>query len=69
MAAGAAELAVHIAYVRRREQAALVRPKAFVWETVLPRTHLSTTAWRRVLEALGKAGGLCTARPGGHVQW
>ncbi|MFJ8186638.1 hypothetical protein [Streptomyces sp. NPDC096105] len=60
--AGAAELAVHIADVRRREQAALVRPEAFVRETVLPRTHPNTTAWRRVLEALGEAGGLCTAR-------
>lgn len=57
--AGAAELAVHIADVRRREQAALVRPEAFDWETVLPRTHPNTTAWRRVL---GEADGLCMAR-------
>ncbi|MCL3998774.1 hypothetical protein [Streptomyces lavenduligriseus] len=42
--AGAAELAVDIADVRRREQAALVRLEAFVRETVLPRTHPNTTA-------------------------
>lgn len=35
---------------------------SFVRETVLPRTHPHTTERRRVLEALGKAGGLCTAR-------
>ncbi|GAB2823453.1 hypothetical protein GCM10027073_61810 [Streptomyces chlorus] len=60
--AGSAELAVHIADVRRRERAALVRLEAFVRETVLPRTHPNTTARRRVLEALGEVGGLCTAR-------
>ncbi len=60
--AGAAELAVHIADVRQRERADLVRLEAFVRETVLPRTHPNTTARRRVLEALGEAGGLCTAR-------
>ncbi|MEU2228957.1 hypothetical protein [Streptomyces sp. NPDC018347] len=56
--AGAPELAVHITDVRQRERAALVRLEAYVRETVLPRT----TARRRVLEALGEAGGLCTAR-------
>lgn len=54
--AGAAELAVHIADVRQRERAYLVRLEAFVRETVLPRTHPNTTARRRVLEALGEAG-------------
>lgn len=37
--AGAAELAVHIADVRQRERADLVRLEAFVRETVLPRSH------------------------------
>ncbi|MFF8451781.1 hypothetical protein ACF06Q_29405 [Streptomyces leeuwenhoekii] len=60
--AGAAELAVHIADGRQRERADLVRLEAFVRETVLPRTHPYTMARRRVLEALGEAGGLCTAR-------
>ncbi|MFD5098342.1 hypothetical protein [Streptomyces albidochromogenes] len=60
--AGAAELAVHIADVRQRERADLVRLEAYVRKTVLPRTHPNTTARRRVLEALGEAGGLCTAR-------
>ncbi|RLV76285.1 hypothetical protein D3C57_143705 [Streptomyces rapamycinicus NRRL 5491] len=60
--AGAAELAVHIADVRQRERADLVRLEAFVRETVRPRTHPNTTARRRVLEALGEASGLCTAR-------
>ncbi|MFF8919032.1 hypothetical protein ACF08M_38485 [Streptomyces sp. NPDC015032] len=60
--AGAAELAVHLADVRQRERADLVRLARFVRETVLPRTHPHTTARRRVLEALGEAGGLCTAR-------
>ncbi|MEU3400628.1 hypothetical protein [Streptomyces filamentosus] len=60
--AGAAELAVHIADVRRRERAGLVRLERFVREAVLPATHSRTTARRRVLEALGEAGGLCTAR-------
>ncbi len=59
---GAAELAVHITDVRQRERADLVRLEAFVRETVLPRTHPNTTARCRVLEALGEAGGLCTAR-------
>lgn len=58
--AGASELAVHLADMRQRERADLLRLEKFVRETVLPRTH--TTAWRRVLEALGEAGGLCTAR-------
>ncbi len=57
--AGAAELAVHIAEVRQSD---LVRLEALVRGTVLPRTHPNTTARRRVLEALGEAGGLCTAR-------
>ncbi|MGW5991009.1 hypothetical protein ACWFRT_29370 [Streptomyces anulatus] len=60
--AGAAELAVHIADVRQREQADLVRLERFVREAVLPATYLHTTARRKVLEALGEAGGLCTAR-------
>lgn len=60
--AGAAELTVHIADVRRRERVDLVRPERFVREAVLPRTHPHTTARRRVLEALGEAGGLSTAR-------
>ncbi|MFJ6785204.1 hypothetical protein [Streptomyces yangpuensis] len=60
--AGAAELAVHIADVRQRERADLVRLEQFVRTSVLPGTHPHTTARRRVLEALGEAGGLCTAR-------
>ncbi|MFE0420943.1 hypothetical protein [Streptomyces sp. NPDC058953] len=60
--AGAAELAVHIADVRQRERAALVRLEVFVREVVLPGTYPHTMARRRVLEALGEAGGLCTAR-------
>ncbi|MFE1781032.1 hypothetical protein ACFW9F_00190 [Streptomyces sp. NPDC059506] len=60
--AGAAELPVHIADVRQRERAALLRLEAYVRETVLPRMHPYTTERRRVLEALGEAGGLCTAR-------
>ncbi|MGW0933291.1 hypothetical protein [Streptomyces sp. NPDC002644] len=60
--AGAAELAVHIADVRQRERAGLERLERFVRESVLPGTRPHTTARRRVLEALGKAGGLCTAR-------
>ncbi|WP_078886816.1 hypothetical protein [Streptomyces sp. NRRL F-5527] len=60
--AEAAELAVHIADVRKRERADLVRLERFIREAVLPGTHPHTTARRRVLEALGEAGGLCTAR-------
>ncbi|WP_229868828.1 hypothetical protein [Streptomyces chryseus] len=60
--AGAAELAVHIADARQRERADLVRLKRFVREAVLARTHPHTTVRRRVLEVLGEAGGLCTAR-------
>ncbi|MFD9151097.1 hypothetical protein [Streptomyces diastaticus] len=60
--AGAAELAVHIAYVRQRERVGLVWLERFVRETVLPRTHPNTTQWRRVPEELGEAGGLCAAR-------
>ncbi|WP_329182313.1 hypothetical protein OG754_40725 (plasmid) [Streptomyces decoyicus] len=48
--------------MRQRERADLVRLETFVRETVLPRTHPNTTQRRRVLEALGEAGGLCTAR-------
>ncbi|MFB7560703.1 hypothetical protein [Streptomyces brevispora] len=59
---GAAELAVHIADVRQRERADFVRLERFVRESVLSRTHSHTTARRRVLEVLGEAGGLCTAR-------
>ncbi|MFG2228200.1 hypothetical protein [Streptomyces sp. NPDC048644] len=62
MSAGAAELAVHLADVRQRERPDLVQLERFVRELVLPRTHPHTTARRRVLEALGEAGGLCTAR-------
>ncbi|MEV3958402.1 hypothetical protein [Streptomyces albogriseolus] len=60
--AGAAELAVHIAYARQRERAYLEPLEAYVRETMLPGTHPPTTARRRLLEALGEAGGLCTAR-------
>ncbi|MFJ3594506.1 hypothetical protein ACIQUY_34505 [Streptomyces sp. NPDC090231] len=60
--AGAAELAVHIADVRQRERADLVRLERFVRDSVLPRTYPHTTQRRRALEALGEAGGLCTAR-------
>ncbi|MGW9618977.1 hypothetical protein ACWGUP_28485 [Streptomyces diastaticus] len=48
--------------MRQRERAGLVRLEEFVRGHVLPGTHLHTTARRRVLEALGEAGGLCTAR-------
>ncbi|MEJ8653706.1 hypothetical protein WKI65_38090 [Streptomyces sp. MS1.AVA.3] len=61
---GAAELAVHLADVRDRERASLVRLETFVRESVLSRTYPHTTARRRALEALGEAGGLCTARTG-----
>ncbi|MFD0647313.1 hypothetical protein ACFQ2Y_50855, partial [Streptomyces malaysiensis subsp. malaysiensis] len=60
--AGTAELPAHLADVRQRERADLVRLERFVRESVLPRTHPHATARRRVLEALGEAGGLCTAR-------
>ncbi|WP_275562514.1 MULTISPECIES: hypothetical protein [unclassified Streptomyces] len=60
--AGGAEQAVRTADVRQRQRADLVRLERFVRESVLPRTHPHTTARRRVLEALGEAGGLCTAR-------
>ncbi|MFD5514077.1 hypothetical protein ACFWIB_41250 [Streptomyces sp. NPDC127051] len=61
-AAGSAELAVHLADVRQRERADLVRLEQFVRTNMLPGTHPHTTARRRVLEALGEAGGLCTAQ-------
>ncbi|MEU3962814.1 hypothetical protein AB0F42_23910 [Streptomyces buecherae] len=60
--AGAAGLTVHLAYIRQRERADLMRLERFVRESVLPRTHPYTTARRRALEALGEAGGLCSAR-------
>ncbi|MFI1621248.1 hypothetical protein ACH4VT_30400 [Streptomyces lydicus] len=60
--AGACELAAHLADVRQRERVDLVRLESLVRETVLPGTHPNTTPRRRVLEALGEAGGLCTAR-------
>ena len=60
--AGSGELAVHLADVRQRERAGLVRLERFVRGHVLPRTHPHTMARRRALEALGEAGGLCTAR-------
>ncbi|MFF0437534.1 hypothetical protein ACFYU9_35640 [Streptomyces sp. NPDC004327] len=49
--AEAAELAVHIADLER-----------FVREAMLLAAHPHITARRRVLEVLGEAGGLCTAR-------
>lgn len=60
--AGSAELAVHIADMRQRERADLVRLERYVRKAVLPATYPHTTARRQVLEALGEAGGLCTAR-------
>ncbi|MFF7335697.1 hypothetical protein [Streptomyces sp. NPDC008150] len=60
--AGAAELAVHIADVRQRERVDLVRLERYVREAVLPATDPHPTRRRQVLEALGEAGGLCTAR-------
>ncbi|MBL3671763.1 hypothetical protein JL475_39190 [Streptomyces sp. M2CJ-2] len=48
--------------MRQRERADRVRLEAYIRETVLPRTHPHTTERQRVLEALGEAGGLCTAR-------
>ncbi|MFE7617553.1 hypothetical protein [Streptomyces sp. NPDC057496] len=42
--------------------ARLERLERFVRQSVLPRTHPHTTARREVLEALGEASGLCTAR-------
>ncbi|MDX3371449.1 hypothetical protein PV387_36550 [Streptomyces sp. ME02-6987-2C] len=59
---GAVELAVPIADVRRRERTDLVRLEGFVRENVLLGTLPHATARRPVLEALGEAGGLCTAR-------
>ncbi|MEV7659636.1 hypothetical protein AB0O39_36440 [Streptomyces anulatus] len=68
--AGAAELTVHIADIQQRERADLERLQAFVRQTVLPHTHPNTMARRRMLEALGEADGLCTARTvnaGGYI--
>ncbi|WP_223282298.1 hypothetical protein [Streptomyces sp. EAG2] len=48
--------------VRQRERANLVRLEGFVRESVLLRAYPHTMARRRVLEVLGEAGGLCTAR-------
>ncbi|MEU3603662.1 hypothetical protein ABZ714_33895 [Streptomyces sp. NPDC006798] len=59
---GPATGSVHIADIRRRERADLMRLERFVREHVLPRTYPHTTQRRRALEALGEAGGLCTAR-------
>lgn len=56
-ASGAAALGVHIADVRQRERAGLVRLERFVRGSVLSRAHWHTTARRRALEALGEAGG------------
>ncbi|WP_330358810.1 hypothetical protein [Streptomyces chartreusis] len=39
-----------------------MRLERYVREAVLPATHPYTTVRRRVLEALGEAGGLCTAQ-------
>ncbi|MEW2709258.1 hypothetical protein AB0948_30300 [Streptomyces koyangensis] len=47
--------------MRQRERADLVRLERHVRQAVLPTTHPHTTASRQVLEALGEAGGLCTA--------
>ncbi|MEU6709663.1 hypothetical protein [Streptomyces wuyuanensis] len=52
---------MHIAEVRRRERADLVRLEVFVRETVLARTHPNAMERCRVLEALGVAGGSHTA--------
>ncbi|WP_237522222.1 hypothetical protein [Streptomyces sp. SID1328] len=48
--------------MRQRERADLVRLERFVRAAVLPGPHPHTRARRRVLEGLGEAGGLCTAR-------
>ncbi|MEU5591226.1 hypothetical protein [Streptomyces chrestomyceticus] len=48
--------------MRQRERADLVRLEGFVRESVLARVHPRVAARRRVLEVLGEAGGLCTAR-------
>ncbi|NUP42668.1 MAG: hypothetical protein HOY76_38005 [Streptomyces sp.] len=61
-AARSFELAVHLADVRQRERADLMRLERFVREGVLPRTRPHTTQRRRALKALGEAGGLCTAQ-------
>ncbi|MFE2750341.1 hypothetical protein ACFXKX_39765 [Streptomyces scopuliridis] len=60
--ARAAEPALHTADVTQRERAGLERLEVFVRETVLARTYPHTMEHRRVLEALGKADSLCTAR-------
>ncbi|MFE3144401.1 hypothetical protein [Streptomyces scopuliridis] len=58
----ATEPALHATDVTQREQADLMRLEAFIQETILPHTHPYTMERRRVLEALGKASGLCTTR-------
>ncbi|MFF9727503.1 hypothetical protein [Streptomyces gardneri] len=60
--ASAGELTVHFAYIRQRERADLERLQSFVRESVLPATSPHTMSRRWVLNALGEAGGLCTAQ-------
>ncbi|GGV51018.1 hypothetical protein [Streptomyces spectabilis] len=48
--------------MRQRERVGLARLERYVREAVLPTTRPHTTAPRQVLETLGEAGGLCTAR-------
>ncbi|MFF7780361.1 hypothetical protein ACFZCG_38860 [Streptomyces tanashiensis] len=60
--AAAGELTVHLAYIRQRERAELERLQAFVRQMVHPATAPHTMSRRWVLDALGEAGGLCTAQ-------
>ncbi|MFD0154583.1 hypothetical protein ACWGQ4_00730 [Streptomyces sp. NPDC055721] len=60
--ASAGELTVHLAYIRQCERADPERLQSFVRESLLPATSPHTMSWRWVLNALGEAGGLCTAR-------
>ncbi|GAA1923557.1 hypothetical protein [Streptantibioticus ferralitis] len=64
-AAGTAALSVHLADARQQERAELLRLRAFV-DQMLEQTHPNTMERRRVLEVLGEAGGLCTARTVEH---